>query len=183
MSNKLKPVLFIIVVVFQLAFLGLIIFQQEQLKNNGALIRLKCEPVDPRSLISGDYVILNYEISSFESEEVENLIKGPNDFDRGKPVWVALQKDADSDFWKVSAIANEREHLKREELVLRGRARGGWSSRLNVAYGLEQYFVPQYQGKDIENNMASASVEVAVDDSGQSAVVRLFLEGEEVKFH
>lgn len=183
MSDKLKPILFIVIVLLQLGFLGLMIFDREQLKNNGTLIRLKCEPVDPRSLISGDYVILSYEISNFERDEVENLVKGPNDFDRGKLVWVALEKDAESEFWKPSAIANDREHLKGETLVLRGRTRGNWGSRLNVAYGLEQYFVPQYQGKDIENNLAETSVEVAVDDSGQSAVIRLFLEGEEVKFH
>ena len=104
MSDKLKPILFIIVVILQLGFLGLMIFQREQLKNNGTLIRLKCEPVDPRSLISGDYVILNYEISNFQSDEVESLVKGPNDFDRGKPVWVALQKDEESE-----DIAEERD--------------------------------------------------------------------------
>lgn len=39
------------------------ITRQETMLNNGRDIYLKLAPVDPRSLMQGDYMILNYEIS------------------------------------------------------------------------------------------------------------------------
>ena len=69
MISKLRPILFILIVAAQVGVLGLMIFERQQLKEHGSLIRLECEPIDPRSLISGDYVILNYKISRFDEAE------------------------------------------------------------------------------------------------------------------
>ena len=55
---------FITIVIMQIAVLGVMIGNRVCLLDTGVKVLLKCEPVDPRSLISGDYVILNYEISS-----------------------------------------------------------------------------------------------------------------------
>ncbi|WP_351125065.1 GDYXXLXY domain-containing protein, partial [Shewanella sp. T24-MNA-CIBAN-0130] len=39
------------------------IFQQEQLLANGEIILFELAPVDPRSLMQGDYMALNYDIA------------------------------------------------------------------------------------------------------------------------
>ncbi len=38
------------------------IYQREQLRSNGQLIYLELAPVDPRSLLQGDYMALNYQL-------------------------------------------------------------------------------------------------------------------------
>lgn len=182
MTTLLKPVLFIVFVVAQLGVLGLMIFDRHQLVTHGTVIRLQSEPIDPRSLLSGDYVILRYAITRFDESELDRLIRGKHALTRAKPVWVALKRNDTTGFYEASAIAANREDLLGEEIVLRGYAGRTWGG-LEVRYGLESYFVPQGEGKKIERQLADVSVDVAVNDRGDSALVRLFINGEEVNFH
>ncbi len=51
--------------VVAIAILGLVnygVFQKEQLKTTGQVVYLKLAPVDPRSLIQGDYMRLDYAV-------------------------------------------------------------------------------------------------------------------------
>ena len=49
-------------------------------------VELKVEPVDPRSLFRGDYVILTYAISDLNTSALE----GDDDFSRGDRIFVEL---------------------------------------------------------------------------------------------
>ena len=51
-----------------------------------------------------------------------------------------------------------------------------------VHYGLETYFVPQNQGRPIENSMADITVEIALAEDGDSAIRKLFIGSVEVEF-
>jgi len=53
---------------------------------------------------------------------------------------------------------------------------------LSVEYGIESYYVPEHQGRTIENARVQADVEVSVDRRGNSALSRIFLAGKEVEF-
>lgn len=183
MTSMLKPVLFIVFVVGQLGVLGWMIFERQQLAEHGTVIRLQCQPVDPRSLLSGDYVILNYKISRFDAATLNALVQGEQEFGRGKPVWVALRANEETGFYEASAIAADRQLLLDERIVLRGRARRARRGFLEVRYGLESYFVPQNEGQSIERQMRDTSVDVAVNEKGDSTLIRLFINDKEVKFH
>ena len=50
--------------ILQFGFLGYQTVKSESLLTNGASIKLEIEPLDPRSLLQGDYVRLNYSIST-----------------------------------------------------------------------------------------------------------------------
>ncbi len=50
----------------QIGFIGYQYWQSEEALANGTLIKLELEPIDPRSFMQGDYVILNYSISQLE---------------------------------------------------------------------------------------------------------------------
>ena len=65
--KSFSKIAFILIVVLQLASLGAMIAKRVHLLNTGKKILLKCEPIDPRSLFSGDYVILNYESTIYET--------------------------------------------------------------------------------------------------------------------
>ncbi|UJF22801.1 GDYXXLXY domain-containing protein [Shewanella sp. OMA3-2] len=47
-----------------LGFINYNIYQQEQLLANGEVILFELAPVDPRSLMQGDYMALNYDIAT-----------------------------------------------------------------------------------------------------------------------
>lgn len=46
-----------------LIFVNISIFQKEQMLKEGTLVILELAPVDPRSLMQGDYMVLNYSLA------------------------------------------------------------------------------------------------------------------------
>jgi uncharacterized membrane-anchored protein len=47
-----------------LAFVNFGIYQREQLLSHGEIVLLKLQPVDPRSMMQGDYMRLNFEVAN-----------------------------------------------------------------------------------------------------------------------
>lgn len=155
----------------------------------GTEVRLRTAPVDPRDFFRGDYVVLSYEISTVapESPAAADALK------RGQPVFVRLRRAADGFAEAVSAAAARPEPAA-GEVVIAGRvvaagicattAAGGTDCAqprrfVRVAYGLENYFVPQGQGRAIERTEpARIEVVAAVAASGQAAIKRLLIDGQ-----
>src|SRR5436190_20303344 len=85
---KLK--LLILILALQTAWILGTTFTQERALETGTLISLETVPVDPRDLLRGDYVILNYKISTvpldlFSPPIAQNLPSG-------RTVYVLLEK-------------------------------------------------------------------------------------------
>ena len=77
------------------------------------------------------------------------------------------------------------------EVLIRGRVVGGatcgsthrlFCERLQINYGIERYFVPQDEGREIERsrNQGKVSVVAAVTPAGRAAIKRLLLDGKPV---
>jgi uncharacterized membrane-anchored protein len=167
----------------QAGLLGWIIADRAMLLKNGREIRLQVVPVDPRDLFRGDYVTLAYPISRLQS----NQIAGDDDFGYGQPVFVTLAPEGDG--WKAVAM----NHVRPEgaEVVLKGTvndvtelgdncgsAKG--CAIYGIGYNLEQFFVPEGAGRDLETlrNEQKISVDVAVAKSGRAQLKRLIVDGE-----
>lgn len=166
----------------------LLVQSRASILSSGAEIRLKTEPVDPRDLFRGDYVVLNYEISRFDLTGPE----GEREFRRGDTIYVRLAPDAEG-FARVVAAYKARPDVRAPEVVIAGTVRSpgicpnGEQSTpacergrtgLRVAYGLESYFVPQGEGLAIERTERSRiEVVAAVATSGQAAIKRLLIDG------
>jgi uncharacterized membrane-anchored protein len=182
----MKPfpkIVFIVVVSCQFLVLGGMIAKQVHLLKTGDVVLLKCQPIDPRSLFSGDYVILSYTISRFSEEEFQQLNRYNEDFEPKDSIYVALQQGKESKFWNAAAISHDRKKFKAEyPVVIKGSIRARWQ-QYQIRYGVESYFVPQFEGRRIEREISNASVEVAVSNSGESGIKRLFIGEEEVKFY
>ena len=170
-------------VALQLLILLAMIGKQLWILDSGSRIKLRCRPVDPRSLFSGDYVILNYEISELGRRKQRSSLKhGDASFEAYDKVYVALEKE--QGFHRAVAFAKTLEELKPEhDLVIRGRVRryNDWS--FSIRYGVEAFFVPQFAGKILEREMQKVSVELALMENGESAIAKVFIEGQEVEFH
>ena len=184
--KRFPTLTFIAVILCQFLVLGGMIAKRIHLLRSGDVVRLQCQPVDPRSLFSGDYVVLNYTISRFPDEEFKRLNRGNEEFKHNDTIYVALERESDakkSAAWKAVAISKDRKTLSAEfPIVIRGVIRSDWQP-YQIRYGVENYFVPQFEGKQIEREISDVTVEVAVAKSGESGIKRLFINDEEVEFY
>lgn len=64
----MKRIILIISTLLIFAFFNFGIYQKEKIKLNGETVFLKLAPVDPRSLIQGDYMQLGYAIAQDHSQ-------------------------------------------------------------------------------------------------------------------
>lgn len=156
---------------------------------SGTEIRLATAPVDPRDLFRGDYVILNYEISTLDLSSLD----GDKIFARGQDVYVRVSPGPDGLAVARGVYLARPASVSAGDTVLQGRALsrsaclmaadGGLDcSRgrvgLRVAYGLESYFVPQGTGLAIERtDRKRIEIVAAVSPSGQAAIKRLLIDG------
>lgn len=67
--NKIKWILVVLNILIILGLVNYNIYQKEKQLKEGKLILLKLVPVDPRSLMQGDYMQLSYEIAENSYEE------------------------------------------------------------------------------------------------------------------
>ena len=81
----------------QIGFLSWIIAGRAAILRNGKEVLLKVEPVDPRDLLRGDYIILGYEISRIPVKMIANIPAGKLSSDDTSIV-VRLKKGADG-YW------------------------------------------------------------------------------------
>lgn len=169
--------------IVQVALLGWMIADRAMLLQNGREIRLAVVPVDPRDLFRGDYVVLSYDISRIEAKDTPS----DPDINWGDTVFVAIEEDADG--WRATALRRERPD---SGTFIRGTVtnltseQGGECPPIlgcetyDIDYNLEQFFVPEGTGREIETlrNDQRVSVDVALADDGRAALKRLVVDGE-----
>ncbi len=63
MMKKYRSIIILFNLILLLFFFNSSIFKKEKILDDGELILLKLAPVDPRSLMQGDYMILQYEMT------------------------------------------------------------------------------------------------------------------------
>ena len=166
------------------------VYQRSEILRSGQEVRLETVPVDPRDLFRGDYVVLDYRISSVELPK-----DATSAFRRGQKVFVTLRPNETGKATAV-AISPDRPAVSGADIVIQGTvtaasvcpfgASGIRDCKLetravHVKYGLESYFVPQGEGKKIESTEKSRlEVVAAVTPSGQAAIKRLLIDGKPV---
>src|ERR1017187_7522666 len=148
---KLK--LLILVLVLQSAWLLGTVAVQEHALANGKVILLETARVDPRDLLRGDYLILNYKISDVPT----NLFSPPvkKDLPYDTKVFVALAPATNQFYVVVKASTNEFVPAT-DEVLLKGRSawprRNASTNSIHVEYGLERYYVAEGTGNRSEEH-------------------------------
>jgi uncharacterized membrane-anchored protein len=176
-----KQVKFILAIVLQVIIIfGIIIFKLSVF-TSGTEIWLKIIPVDPRDLLRGDYITFQYSISDLDSyyfggEQVRN----------GDTVYVVLRKV--EKYWVAQNV--QKNKPTGNELFIKGKVeRGGLgdqldpfssqnfiSSRIHIAYGIEQYFIPEGKGLDFNFWDREVAAVVAVDDDGNATLKKIYID-------
>ena len=147
---------------------------REYILNFGELVYLRTAPIDPRDVFRGDFVRLDFELSSVDrsvGEFSSSALK------KGQKVYAVLNPIA-GDLYGLTKLTDKEPG---QGLVMRGRVRYGYvSNTVHVKYGIEQLFVEQGAGLDIEKRRGNRQslqipMEVAVALSANgTAVVKDF---------
>ncbi|MDR1651776.1 MAG: GDYXXLXY domain-containing protein [Synergistaceae bacterium] len=122
----------------------------------GEQVMLETRPVDPRDILRGDYVILDYLISDIDDSLADDGKTDIYDL-AGREVFVTLERD-ESGIGSVKSASLARPS---ERLYIKGTFGSSWDR--SVRYGIEAYFVPEGTGGEIEDMINDAEVKVLAD--------------------
>jgi uncharacterized membrane-anchored protein len=126
--TRLSLKLLVGVVVFQILFFAGWAVREEMrfLPGAGESILVRTVPVDPRDLLSGQYMALRYEFSRRDG------------FEGGREVWVVL-REYEGFFVPRLFLPVRPAEIDPGEVVIRGRVVNSSS----FEFGIERYFVPE----------------------------------------
>jgi uncharacterized membrane-anchored protein len=181
-----RVLLFVTAGLIQVALIAAMVFDRVGILRDGSEVILQTRPVDPRDLLRGDYVVLNYDISSVAAAELKDQpTAGKHTF-----VYVKLAPNPEG-FHSAVSVHQDPVPVSAPDVLIRGRVVSGancgvtrlaFCDRLQLNYGIERYFVPEGEGLEIEQARGDRRVTIvaAVTPSGRAAVKRLLMDGKPV---
>jgi uncharacterized membrane-anchored protein len=186
MERVPRVLLFAIAGLIQVALIAVLVVDRVRILREGTEVKLQTRPIDPRDFLRGDYVVLNYDISSFPAGPLKDTASSG----RGTPVFVKLAPKPDG-FYEAISVHQDAVPVTGGEVLIRGRVIGGatcgdrsrsFCDRLQISYGIERYFVPEGEGRGIESARSQGKVAIvaAVTPSGRAAIKHLLLDGKPV---
>ncbi|MFC4625238.1 GDYXXLXY domain-containing protein [Daeguia caeni] len=148
--------------------------QRASILRSGKVVELLSEPVDPRDLLRGDYVVLDYAISSIARSDIAGkTVPGQRD------VYVALKPGANG-LWHFSrASLTPLADLAPEEVQIHGKSRYDIPNDperiIRIHYGIERFYLPEGQGRAVEDAQRdrAITVMVAVNRHGEAVIKAL----------
>jgi len=154
MKPKYTKFLILSNLVLLLFFFNMDVFHKEQTLESGQLILLELIPVDPRSLMQGDYMTLRYRISSdINRSEIPN---------RG---YIILTLDENSVGQKIR-VQKDVTPLNNGEQLLKY-----YFGKRRPSIGAESYFFQEGKGEKYEKAKYGG---IMVDENGKGILVDLY---------
>jgi uncharacterized membrane-anchored protein len=149
----------------------------------GETIRLKVEPVDPRDLMRGDYVILSYDISRVPKDGIKGIPDAKDTSWRywnrdqwmeERTVYVTLEPDAGGKLWRGVKTSI---HPPASGRFIRGKYVRQWGTP-RIQFGIEAFYVQEGAGMELEQarNARQLVAEIALLSSGKAALRKLHVE-------
>ena len=177
---SMKYILAAVVALIQTGVLGHMIESRASILRHGREVILLTEPVDPRDLMRGDYVILGYPISRIAHTVIQGT---PPPSDGVQSVQVVLVPGENGRYVFSRASWQPIADLKPEEVVLVGTTPDNFyigTVMVPLTFGIERFYVPEGEGKPIEEGVGERRVDVvlAVNDAGKAQVRALRLDGQ-----
>jgi uncharacterized membrane-anchored protein len=133
----------------------------------GQEVRIRTAPVDPRDMVYGDYVVLNYEISRLDASLWKDAGSIP---ERGEPVYVVLVKEPAGVYEAAGVYRTRPRTGVGGGIVLKGRVDDRYDNTIRVRYGLEKYYVAERQGQELERKAGTMVAIVNVAPWGQAVL-------------
>jgi uncharacterized membrane-anchored protein len=161
MNQRTKALL--VVVGLQCLFLAVWAGYHEWVRQSGEILLLRTRPVDPRDILRGDYMILNYDISR------PSCLSGAQELKEGKDVFVTLEQHGE--FHEAVAVSAQKPAVAAHQRVAKARLQHGWRGG-PLLYGIEQYYVPEGKGTP---NSTNITVQVTLSPSHRLNIKQVFV--------
>lgn len=156
---------------------------------SGAEIILRTRPVDPRDLLRGAYVALDYEIERVHLPDLPTPAD-PSGWREGETLFVLLRPDGVA--WRPVALSRKRatgdpgdvalraRYVRREDFA--GSTEPGKNMPVDVLLdiGVDHFYAPEQAAKDLEAEGREAPLDVilSVGGDGRATIKGLIVKGE-----
>ena len=135
-------------------------------------VLLETMPVDPRDFLRGDYVILNYKISSIPAAWIQRT---PQQNLQNQTVYVTLEKRGK--FHEATAASLTPHPPAPGQYIARGTIENSWNFRgqasVRVNYGIERYYVKEGTG----NPRGTLTVQCVANPDETLLIKQVFVNG------
>lgn len=172
----------ILMAALQTLIIGYVVVERAMILETGTEVVLKTAPVDPRDLLRGDYVTLNYDISRVPAK----TLVGPIPADGGeKTLFVRLASQPDG-MWTIAESSFASLPEKDGTVVIRSLPFNYYpvepDQAFSVQYGIERYYVPEGEGHTVEQERTNGRITVAVrvGGTGVAQIRTLMLDGKAI---
>ncbi|MET2826439.1 GDYXXLXY domain-containing protein [Mesorhizobium shangrilense] len=187
MTGKRLIISALVLSIIQIGFLSWIIGGRAAILRNGKEVLLKVEPIDPRDLLRGDYILLGYDISRIPVKLIANIPAGKLTADETSLV-VRLKKGADG-YWQATTawFGQAPSPAGPDEADIVGKVASGWGLDPNATiapdYGIERFYLPEGEGMPIQNDMRVRpfGIRVALAANG-TAQIKALMDGDKTLF-
>lgn len=170
--SRRRSMLFFALVAFQvLVLVGMAAGRESTLQDDDNDVTLQTVAVDLRDLFRGDFVVLRYEINTIRTDGLEI---GGETVEVGDTIYVALAEQERGEWAVIDAATGIRTGWDR---YLRGTVLRVDAGLLEAEYGIEEYFVPEGLGPEVEKAGDVDGV-VAIDGSGRGVIRHLIVDGD-----
>ena len=149
--KKYSQILIIANLILLLGYFNWSVYQKEQTLKDGQLVLLQLAPVDPHSLMQGDYMRLNYKEASSNLPDEQTDTRG----------YAILRTDSNQ-VGEIIRLQNTLEPVNDNELVIRYKI-----INRRLFLGAESFFFEEGHQKAVYGGLK-------VDDKGQSLLVGLY---------
>ena len=138
--------------------------EREWVLRTGRVVYLRTAPLDPRDVMRGDYVRLDYEVSRVPRTSWRDGLAVSDDASPAVPrdtkVYAVLRETEDG----LAELVSLSDLRPADGLFLRGRANPWWRGNLiGVRYGIEGYFLEQGRAKDLELQRSRGGVQIPLE--------------------
>jgi uncharacterized membrane-anchored protein len=156
------------------AFLVAMIVDHHWRRTGGTEVILDLQPIDPRDLLAGYYVIISTPVHRISYDDVD----GDADFSVHDDIYVVVEAEADGGWVPVSV------HRERPDtgFFLYGKVQSASATQLTAHFNIERYYADESTAQALEDRQwsdrDSLRLIVSVGDDGRALIRGLEIEGE-----
>ena len=150
--KSLLPILFFLLVIFQLYVPASVVFNQERIHFSGTKFKMQLAPIDPNDPFRGKYIILSFK---------ENRARLPKQgkYEPGDVVYVVM-KPGKNEFLKIESISHEFQSVKSPRACIKARihltTEADGYKEAQLVYPFTRFYVEESKAADIEERYLKA---------------------------
>ena len=150
--QSLLPILFLLLMIFQLYVPASVVFKQERIHISGTKFKMQLAPIDPNDPFRGKYIILSFK---------ENTVRLPKQgkYRSGDDVYV-IMKPGQNDFLKIESISNDFQSVTLPATCIKAKIRSimevdGYKEA-QLVYPFTRFYVEESRAAEIEKRYLEA---------------------------